>query len=237
MKITKTNKYGFTLVELLIAMFISALAMGTIFVAYKSQNKTYAAQLEVAQMQQNMRASLNSLVYDLRQAGLDPTKQAKAGLVGMGGSKFKFAEDEVESNATSIAFTSDLNGDGEIAVDAVKTKYSSDDVSGMEQIAYKLNNGRLQKYTTESGAIHWQDVAEDIQEIEFRYLNSTGGLATKPEDVRSIQISILGRSEHRDRNGAMKNTFTTAGGATWGPYNDDFRRRLLITKVQCRNLR
>jgi type IV pilus assembly protein PilW len=63
------NEYGFTLIELLIVIVISALLTGAIYATFMSQQKSYAIQTGVTDMQQNARAALTLMERDLRMAG------------------------------------------------------------------------------------------------------------------------------------------------------------------------
>ena len=56
---------GFTLVELLLALFISAVIAGAIFNFFIAQNKSYSVQDQVTEMQQNMRAAVNLMIMIL----------------------------------------------------------------------------------------------------------------------------------------------------------------------------
>ena len=62
---------GFTLVELLIALAVSGIIMTGIFSAFKTQQDSYLAQEQVAEMQQNLRASLYIMTREIRMAGYD----------------------------------------------------------------------------------------------------------------------------------------------------------------------
>jgi len=64
----KNNK-GFTMIELLVAMAISAMAMAAIYTAYNIQQKTFRQQNMISQMQQNARAAMFMLTRDVRMAG------------------------------------------------------------------------------------------------------------------------------------------------------------------------
>jgi prepilin-type N-terminal cleavage/methylation domain-containing protein len=63
------NKEGFTLAELLIAMAISLVVMGAIFLTFKSQQDSYVIQTQVSAMQQNLRAAMYILTRDIQMAG------------------------------------------------------------------------------------------------------------------------------------------------------------------------
>jgi prepilin-type N-terminal cleavage/methylation domain-containing protein len=60
---------GVTLIELLIAMLISAILIAGIYRTFIHQQKTYATQEQVADMQQNVRVSINRMMREIRMAG------------------------------------------------------------------------------------------------------------------------------------------------------------------------
>ena len=64
-----SKQKGFTVVELLVAMAISAIVITAIYSTYLSQNKSYAIQEEVAAMQQNCRVAMEMITRDVRMAG------------------------------------------------------------------------------------------------------------------------------------------------------------------------
>jgi type IV pilus assembly protein PilW len=63
-----TNE-GFTLVELLVAMLISLVVMGAIFLTFKSQQDSYVIQDQITATQQNLRAAMYILTRDIQMAG------------------------------------------------------------------------------------------------------------------------------------------------------------------------
>jgi prepilin-type N-terminal cleavage/methylation domain-containing protein len=60
---------GVTLIELLIALVISAIIIAGIYRTFIHQQKTYATQEQVADMQQNVRVSINRMMREIRMAG------------------------------------------------------------------------------------------------------------------------------------------------------------------------
>jgi prepilin-type N-terminal cleavage/methylation domain-containing protein len=60
---------GVTLIELLIALSISAILIAGIYRAFINQQKTYATQEQVADMQQNVRVAVNRMMREIRMAG------------------------------------------------------------------------------------------------------------------------------------------------------------------------
>lgn len=230
-----SNNEGFTLIELMISLFISALIMGGVMVVNKSQKETYAAQLEVAQMQQNIRAGLSIMLRDLRMAGYDPKKTGVAGFITSG----SFDGTSVDSDASQIAFTMDIDENGSIDSSSSVDRNGDGnvDMADLEEIAYRLNaNGELQKYSSSTGAIKWQTIAENIEGLEFNYLNDTGaGSSTPGSTTRYVQVSILAQAENPDNNFEINTNYTTGAGNTWN-VTGNLRRRFMITKIKCRNL-
>lgn len=242
------NKEGFTLVELMITLVISGIVVAAIYSAYIVQQRSYTAQDAVAEMQQNIRAAMMLMGRDIRMAGYRPVDGA-FGFVGMGGAEnFDNGAGEneaVNTNATNIAFTADLDGDG--IIDRTAEDANNDGRTGMddmEQISYRLNNENIQRYSTTSGVIEWHTVAENIQAIEFQYLDEAGVVTANPAHIRAVQISILARASRADRNFVNTMEYIPASGTAWdlngavagNAPNDNFRRRLLITTIQCRNM-
>jgi len=60
---------GVTLIELLIALVISAILIAGIYRAFIHQQKSFATQEQVADMQQNVRVAINRLMREIRMAG------------------------------------------------------------------------------------------------------------------------------------------------------------------------
>ena len=65
----KYNESGVTLIDLMIVVVISALLTAAIYAAFISQQKSYAIQTGVTDLQQNARAAFSLMERDLRMAG------------------------------------------------------------------------------------------------------------------------------------------------------------------------
>ena len=209
----KSNRKGFTLIELLVAMAITGIVAGAIFTAFLSQQKSYLIQDQVADMQQNLRAAMDIMVREIRMAGYDPTGSSGATILG--------------ANSSNINITMDIDGDG--------------NCSSTETITYSLYDayGDSDNDIGRQVGATKRAVAENIEEIEFYYTLADGTNATataNPNEIRSVQIAILARSEHEDSRFSNSKNYTTPSGGQWGPYYDGFRRRLLSTTVKCRNM-
>lgn len=62
---------GLTLIELLVAMILSAFIMGAIYRLFVVQTRAYTVQDQVVEVQQTVRSAMEILLRDLRMAGYD----------------------------------------------------------------------------------------------------------------------------------------------------------------------
>jgi len=231
---------GFTLIEILITMAITGIVSAAIFTAFQSQQKSYVVQESVAAMQQNLRAGMDMMVWEIRMAGYDPTRDA--------GAKIEKAESDL------IYFTKDdnndandkKNSDGDLNDSSEHIVFDLYDSSGIRVLGRTASSSVIDITENPTGHFEAKDhqpLAENIDALEFYYTLADGtqvpipsGSVPDPTLIRSVQITLLARVDRTDQKFVNTRTYTTPGGQTWGPYNDNFRRRLLTTTVKCRNM-
>ena len=86
----------------------------------------------------------------------------------------------------------------------------------------------------------YQPVADNIEALEFNYILDAGTTTltpANPRKVRAVQVSILARASNIATDFFHNSSYTTASGVVWTPNQDNFRRRLIVTTIQCRNMR
>ena len=85
--VEKRGSSGFTLIEILISLFILGIATTAIFATFSSQHKAYIVQNTVAEMQQNLRGGMQFLESEARNAGsgLPPSVVLKLPSLLLGG--------------------------------------------------------------------------------------------------------------------------------------------------------
>lgn len=246
-KKVRCNSNAFTLVELMIAILISFLLMSAVYAFYISQERTAYVQQELAVIQQDLRAAMQILTRDIRMAGYDPTSSDSFDIVlnatfDNGGA----LSEAVTTTSLTFAATSDLDGDDNLDLGAEDVDGNGNiDLREIEQIAYRFDavNNELEKYSSTTGIIEWQVVAENIQAIEFWYQldDATWTLAPTAAEIpriRSIRVSMLAVSSLPAQNYTNTNVYTAGSGTPFNggaAYNDNLRRRLLVETVQCRN--
>ncbi len=161
---SKRAETGFTIVELLIAVLIVSVAMGAVYAIYISTNETYTHQREVAHMQANLRAAMQLIKNDIRNAGREP--DPARGRVGIRDvSRFNGDADDPNGypGITMTTFV-DVDQDGDLTDD-----------NAIRAISYRVfdtdGDGRRELRRWDSTAITpaWELVFDGIEDIGFAY--------------------------------------------------------------------
>ncbi len=212
---------GFTIAELLVAMSIALVVLGGMYTSYRTQQRSYMVQEEVAVMQQNLRAAMYYMQREIRMAGCNPFGIANVGILS--------------ATATSINFTEDVGGAGPDGV-----------ISAGEDITYSLSGTTLVR---NAGAGN-QPVAENIDAIDFVFLTGGATptvlnpgfgsvAAANLPNIRAVEITIVARAGRPLR--AIPNTTAFFNqrdlvNPIYVAPNDNFSRQTLTAMVKCRNL-
>ena len=204
---------------MLVALAIIGVVMAGIYSSYYSQQKSYVAQAEVAEMQQNLRGAMSLMAKEIRMAGCDPTGNANAGIV--------------TASSGSITFTLDTRGtDADDPPDG-------DTADPNERITYTLydrnGDGVNDTLGRNTGGVN-RPVAENIDALDFVYMDGNGTPTATLSNVRSVQITLLARTGIGDPGFTNNTTYRNQLGTLIYTANDSFRRRLLTTDIKCRNL-
>ena len=215
---------GFTLVELLVAVAVSSVALTAAYLVFASQQRAFYSQDQMAALQQNLRFSMNRLERDTRMVGCNPTGTATTGILTANGSVLRFAQD-----TRGAAEGSDPDGAVSAQDEDVTYGLADSDGDGDSDL---LRNGAL--------------MAENIDALNFVYLDSNNNVLDDDGDgnligsiplVRSIQITLIARTARPERDHVDNTVYLNGQGDTLLPaQNDSYRRRLVSTTVRCRNL-
>jgi type IV pilus assembly protein PilW len=211
----RMNTPGFTMVELLVAMAISLLAMAAIYSTFLTQQKSYRVQGEVAAMQQNLRAAMFYMQREIRMAGCDPYNSGGIGFITANSNLIRFTEDVVGNTPGSPP-----DGDTDDSNEDITYNLVDSDGDGDNDLVRK---GQL--------------VAQNIDALNFVYLDADGNTTTTLNDIRSVQITIVAKTG-RNTLAAKNNVvyYNQQGTTILGAQNDNFSRRRLTTVIKCRNL-
>ena len=180
------NKKGFTLIELMVAMAIAGVVLAGIYAAYNAQMRAHVTQQVVVDIQQSLRSAMYCFQRSVRMAGLGSC----AGFVdcddnpSFSGLIEPYASAVPAVDADNIAFTLDEDGDGQID----GTSGANIDNVDNELVAFRLNGNTMQKYRPSTDS--WEDLAENIADIDFVYFDADMAVTTVPADIRSVQITL-----------------------------------------------
>lgn len=222
---------GFSLVEMMVAIFISIITMTAVTVIYSTQTKSYTAHDEVAGIQQNLRGALAVVPMDIRSAGCNPREiTPKPGFLAASDISLQFTRDIRGNSVNSNDGDGDVNDTDEIVTYSYAGDTNGDGIfdgggANWSGIASLNRNG--------------QPLANNIEALEFNYILDGGATTLNPPNlnaIRAVQVSILARVTEADSSFTQQNTYTSASGRNWTPPQDNFRRRFVITTIQCRNI-
>jgi type IV pilus assembly protein PilW len=180
-----TNERGFSLMELLVAVGLGMVILGSVASTFITQTRVYNAQEQVNEMQQSARAAMDLISREIKLAGYKPTGTSITG---------------VSYSTTSLRIRADLNGDGVI------------DDNSDEHLIFALNSGTSQVTRTygATGATP-QVISNNVSAFTFNYLDSSGVATTTEADIRQLSLSITARTAKPDpsypTNGGYR-TFT-----------------------------
>ena len=258
LKQTINNRRGFTLVELMITVMLTGIAVIGIYKGYTSFSQTADAQEQMIEMQQILRIGMLRIEKDLKQAGAKEEDDTTT---------IAFTEDGVGCNANTIAMTSDIFGgatdgvdnDHDEAIDAADTDpppfnevfYGDGDTDDNgEIIEYSLDaNGNLIRNDANAGTS--ASIISNVDALDFRYLDEdrlllvpgAGGLTpAQLPDVRIVQACLLVHTTNEDyrytdrtsyvnlQDQEIFNAVTDAAGDA-----KHLRRRVFCQEINIRN--
>lgn len=189
----ETDKQGFTLVELLVAIAITSIVLVSVGKIFISSSRVYTTQDVAAGVQQRLRAGINFMVRDIRMAGLDPSGMDIFGI-------------EVASSQ-NIRITADRNSDGNLDDPDISDGI---DESDLEQMAYEYDGNSLLEQV-----LYKKDGSEELREtlidsvtgLTFTYFNDAGAATAVLDDIRTVVISMTVR-EPAGRDTPVNRTLT-----------------------------
>lgn len=189
----ETDKQGFTLVELLVAIAITSIVLVSVGKIFISSSRVYTTQDVVAGVQQRLRAVMNFMVRDIRMAGLDPSGMDIFGIEVASAQNIRFAADR---NSNGNLDDPDIS-DGIDESDLEKMAYEYDGNNLLEQVLYKANGSEEFRET----------LIDNVTGLTFTYFNDAGAASAVLDDIRTVVISMTVR-ESAGRDTPVNRTLT-----------------------------
>ena len=194
-KDSKAPKNGFSLIELLIVLFVFTFVMGGIFnVLVRSQNR-YRFEQDVAEAQQMARNSIELMEREIRLAGFPQS------------SYYDSSNNWSATNSTKVAryFLDCTNPDTGTTLSSSQMLFEGDiDEDGVvESVRYRLNGTDLERSVEDktSGSTPsavYRVIARNVTALTLSYLTATGTTTTNSSLVRAVRIQLTLTTTQRD---------------------------------------
>ncbi len=174
---TIKNRQGFTLMEMVIALGISAIVLAGLGKVFISQQKMRASQNQVIEMHQNLRSAMLLLTEEIQRAGYDPTGEY-AGQTGF----------------TKIHAGTDNDDDS----GQMEFSYYDEKKHGLHKAVIRLfDSGNDPGNTKDEIQMKpgGQSIADNIDSMTFAFFDKNGQETQVPENVRSVAIFLTARND------------------------------------------
>lgn len=232
----KRDGSGYTLVELMIALLLSMIAMVGMYKTFASFSANSKTQEQLIAMNQDLRFGIGKMAKDIGDAGYNP-KGVVSSTIGI-----------LLAKPNTMKFTMDIDGgqsdgldnDADATTDeADEATYGNGAISGSfvngstEIIIYNRSAGDLKR--------NGQAVVSNIDALNFVYLNSSGAPTTTLASIVSVQITMVARTPDKDFSYIHNETYknlqgTVVLGHQTSASTKNYRRRALTIDVNCKNL-
>ena len=236
----KTSK-GFTLMELMIAIALSAIVLSGIFAFFRNQVVTNNTERAMVTMQQNARAAVSIMEKEIRMARYDPTGNANSQILTANGARIQFESDNIVEDGVIVP--------GETITYALSQDADNNGIADVTpcDLVRIIDTGNPPPNDTQTDI-----VAFNIDALNFDYFDSNGNLLTNKgalpwtvpgasiPNIASVQVSIVARSGATLPVFFKRQTDVTvyrnrSGDIILPVQNDDFRRMHITTEIDCRN--
>ncbi len=238
------NEKGVTLIELMVALGMFLIVIAGIYQTFTFQQEAYMQTESRVNMVQEARAAQFFLARDLKMAGYDPSTYAQTGYE--------------QASAAEIEFSMDIAGNGD-PNNVEITRFALIEENGDTADDGLCPTGELCSLSREwcsddDNCGGMQPIADNVQAFELCYvignMRSTKAPNSLERDhITSVMVSLLMRQTYRSREYRNTNTYMPASGDPiltpnfigdrslgWGPFNDLFRRKLVVFEVKSRNI-
>lgn len=235
----QTNNNGFTLVELMIALAISGIVSIAIVTAYQGQTRANTTHRLHKEMQQQLNGAMIIMKHDICMAGYRGLDRGGPvpGLTVTNANTLRFtfydpvrSDDDIDNDSDGITDevgekdNIDNDGDGDVdedrEIETVEYVIIDTDGDGTQEILRRLREADNGNSIRRSNRI-----ASNIEALEFAY-----------PDASTVQVTILARTSELVDGHLDTAVYTSPSGTVWGPFNDNFQRRMLTSSVFCRNI-
>jgi prepilin-type N-terminal cleavage/methylation domain-containing protein len=261
-KSTINNIHGFTLVELMVVVLLTAIAVIAIYRGYTAFSSSADAQEQIIEMQQNLRIGMHWLEKDLRRAGMEEEDDENAGFILAAADSVEFTMDlgGTDPATSDETWLPDDPGDGGLTDDDERLTYKlvaaplPSPVPGppwtnfFNLVKTDENNGDPDDpldlpIITNVDALNFVYLAEDGSDTLDQDTTpddpATGRLGVAAGDlgdIYAVEIAIVVRTTNEDLRYTNNEQYRNLQGSLiYQAPGDHFRRRISVKRIKIRN--
>jgi type IV pilus assembly protein PilW len=161
-------------------MAIGVMLLAAVYGVFAIQNARFATEEQIAEMQQNARAAIDLMSREIRMVGYDPDGDLSANII--------------TATAGTLSFSMDVDGGGGVYAPVTVT-YNLD-----------TTNRRITRTYGGSGS---QPMAENIDNLQFKYYDSSGTETAVVSKICQIQIDLTARTSRADPKYSLNGGYRT----------------------------
>ena len=246
------NKHGFTLVELMITVFLTAIAVIAIYRGYTAFSQSADAQQQVMEMQQNLRIGMYTMFKDLIRGGMKEEDRTLISFVNAGADTVEFVMDLGSANGPVDFATdgTDNDEDGDIDEEDETRVGDGDITDDGEQVIYLLSGEDLQRRVWSNALGDFgaaQTIITNVSALEFVYLDEDGAPTADLGEIDTVVVTLVVRTTNEDYRITNKETYENLLGDAVLQMStvavpppkvlppDNFRRRAMSMRMKIRN--
>lgn len=184
---------GVTLIELLVALAVSGIVLAALVGVFSRANRLYTLENARAELQQEMRATLEIMARDIRMAAYDPKRSGKFNVQ--------------RASSTHLRFATDYDEDGDIDpapsypdCEVISYRYAA--ATQSVQLICGEGTGSLDVQTLIG------DTTISVTALDFEYRKNDGTTTTFANDIRAVVITLTAEIP-AGRAGVESRTYST----------------------------
>ena len=203
-----TDSRGFTLAELLVAMAVGSLVVGSAMLLTGQMQKSYGSQIDGAAVQQEARYAMDWIGRALVSAGSNPTRITVSACPASG-TAFRAIRRDPNADGVNndVRIHADINPPNGLLGGLAGACTETGEIVTIAHDAGARTITR-QDHSVDTAAVPMSDTV--ITQLLFQYFSANGAVAATDDAVTTVRVTISARTPAADAYTGQPVTFTTA---------------------------
>lgn len=189
---TAASQAGFTLAELLVALAVGSMVVGSAVMLTGQMQKSYGSQIDGAAVQQEARYAMDWITRALLSAGSNPTRILVGDCVSAG-TPFRAIRRDPNADGVhnDVRIHSDIRPPNGLLGGAAGVCNEADEII---TIAHDVANSTITRHDPSVGTAAVPMSDRVITQLQFAYLTANGATAVSDDAVSTIRVTITART-------------------------------------------